>query len=233
MGTHGMPPSDGLTEGAAINNAIQRAVDGAAQRAGLTVLSPAVPKAVPLALEPSADVPGDAAPAAGDVSGAAAWAGAAKFTKETWRGEDKACLALSPDGQVGAVGGYTWAINRLGGPSRTYGGRVHLVDVRQPQEFNVHIVHVVGARESGEDASSAPLACGFVGNWRYLVVATGNVLSCYDVERGIETCRLPLKGGIAKADLAVARQGSAAYVVLQSEKGRSSYRLVLQPPAAK
>jgi len=234
MGTRGIPPSDGLTEGAAISNAIQRAVDGAAQRAGLTVLSPALPKAVPLVLEPVAGAPADAemASAAGDVSTEPAWASAAKFAKETWRGEDKVCLAVSPDGQVGAVGGYTWAVNRLGGMTRAYGGRVHLIDTQQAQEFNVHTVHAVGAREAGEDSSSAPLACGFVGNWRYLVVATGNVLSCYDVERGAETCRLPLKGGIAKGQLSVGRLGSNAYVALQSDKGKAYYRIVVQAPTA-
>lgn len=229
MGTRGIPPSDGLTEGAAINNAIQRAVDGAALRAGLTVLSPALPKAVPLVLEPVLNAPPEAelASASGELPATPAWATAAKFAKETWRGEDKACVALSPDGQVGAVGGYTWAINRLGGVARAYGGRVHLIDTTQAQEFNVHTVHAVGAREAGEDASSAPLACGFVGNWRYLVVATGNVLSCYDVERGAETCRLPLKGGIAKAQLSVGRVGNSAYVALQSDKARTFYRILV------
>ena len=234
MGTRGLPPSDGLTEGAAISNAIQRAVDGAALRAGLTVLSPALPKAVPLVLEPMAAAPPEAelTSASGDVATEPTWAAAAKFTKESWRGEDKACIAVSPDGQVGAVGGYTWAINRLGGVSRGYGGRVHLVDTRQSQEFNVHTVHALGAREAGEDATSAPLACGFVGNWRYLVVATGNVLSCYDVERGTETCRLPLKGGIAKAQLSVGGLGTNAYVALQSDKGKAYYRIAVQAPSA-
>jgi len=229
MGTRGIPPSDGLTEGAAISNAIQRAVDGAAQRAGLTVLSPALPKAVPLVLEPVASAPPEAelASAAGDVAATPAWASAAKFAKETWRGEDKACVALSPDGQVGAVGGYTWAVNRLGGPSRTYGGRVHLIDTGTVQEFNVHTVHAVGVREAGEDSISAPLACGFVGNWRYLVVASGNVLSCYDVERGVETCRLPLRGGIGKGQLSVGRLGNNAYVALQSDKGKTYYRIAV------
>lgn len=230
MGTRGIPPSDGLTEGAAISNAIQRAVDGAAQRAGLTVLSPALPKAVPLVLEPVASAPADTelAPAAGDVVNTPpAWVAAAKLSKETWRGEDKACVALSPDGQVGAVGGYTWNVSRLGGLTRTYGGRVHLIDTGSAQEFNVHTVHAIGVRDMGEDSSSAPLACGFIGNWRYLVVATGNVLSCYDVERGAETCRLPLKGGINKGELSVGRVGNNAYVVLQSDKGRAYYRVVV------
>jgi len=229
MGTRGIPPSDGLTEGAAISNAIQRAVDGAAQRAGLTVLSPALPKAVPLVLEPVLNAPPDAelASASADMPTPPAWVSAARFAKETWRGEDKACVALSPDGQVGAVGGYTWAVNRLGGVARAYGGRVHLIDTTQSQEFNVHTVHATGAREAGEDSSSAPLACGFVGNWRYLVVATGNVLSCYDVERGTETCRLPLKGGIAKAQLRVGRLGNSAFVALQSDKGKAFYRIVV------
>jgi hypothetical protein len=228
MGTRGIPPSDGLTEGAAISNAIQRAIDGAAQRAGLTVVSPALPKGVPLVLEPVASAPPESelAPATAEVADAP-WVAAAKFAKETWRGEDKACVAQSPDGQVGAVGGYTWAVNRLGGMSRGYGGRVHLVDTAKGEEFNVHTVHGVGARESGEDGTSAPIACAFVGNWRYLVVATGNVLSCYDVERGAETCRLRITGAPSKATLGIGRVGNAAYVSLQTDKAKTYYRVVL------
>ncbi|MET0333880.1 MAG: hypothetical protein ABW190_06380 [Rhizobacter sp.] len=228
MGTRGVPPSDGLTEGAAIANAVQRAVDGAAQRAGLTIVNPALPKAVPLVLEAVANAPPEtelapASPAVADVP----WLSSVKFAKEMWRGEDKACVAVSPDGQVGAVGGYTWQVDRLGGLARTYGGRVHLVDTANAQEFNLHTVHAVGKRESGEDGSSAPLACGFVGNWRYLVVATGNVLSCYDVERGAETCRLKLPGAPKQAQLSVGRVGNNAYVALQTEKAKTYYRVVV------
>lgn len=228
MGTRGVPPSDGLTEGAAISNAIQRAIDGAAQRAGLTVVSPALPKGVPLVLEAVATAPPEAelAPATA-VVGEPPWLAGVKFSKETWRGEDKACVAVSPDGQVGAVGGYTWAVDRLGGLQRTYGGRVHLVDTGNAQEFNLHTVHPVGKRESGEDGSSAPLACAFVGNWRYLVVATGNVLSCYDVERGAETCRLKITGAPKQATLGIGRVGNSAYVALQTEKARTYYRVVV------
>ncbi len=229
MGTRGIPPCDGLTEGAAVSNAIQRAVDGAAQRAGLTVLSPALHKAVPLVLEPVAAAPAETelASAAGDVSNPPAWVSGAKLAKEAWRGEDKTCVALSPDGQVGAVGGYTWNVSRLGGLARTDGGRVHLIDTGTAQEFNLHTVHAIGVRDAGEGNSSAPLACSCVGNWRYLVVATGNVLSCYGVERGAETCRLPLKGGIAKGELSVGRVGNNAYVALLSDKGRPYYRVVV------
>jgi hypothetical protein len=228
MGTRGVPPSDGLTEGAAISNAIQRAIDGAAQRAGLTIVSPALPKGVPLVLEAVASAPPETelAPASAAVADAP-WVSAVKLGKEMWRGEDKACVAVSPDGQVGAVGGYTWQVDRLGGLNRTYGGRVHLVDTASAQAFNVHTVHAVGKRESGEDGSSAPLACGFIGNWRYLVVATGNVLSCYDVERGAETCRLKLQGAPKQAQLSVGRVGNGAYVALQTDKAKTYYRVVL------
>ncbi|MBX3622947.1 MAG: hypothetical protein KF891_23500 [Rhizobacter sp.] len=228
MGTRGVPPSDGLTEGAAVSNAIQRAIDGAAQRAGLTVVSPALAKGVPLALEAVTSGPPDAelAPASADVSNAS-WVAGAKLARETWRGEDKACIAQSPDGQVGAVGGYTWAVNRLGGMTRTYGGRVHLIDTASSEEFNLHTVHPVGTRESGENGTSAPIACAFVGNWRYLVVATGNVLSCYDVERGAETCRLKLAGAPKTAQLSVGRVGNGAFVGLQADTGKTYYRVVV------
>ncbi len=228
MGTRGVPPSDGLTEGAAISNAIQRAIDGAAQRAGLTVVSPAVPKGVPLVLEAVATAPPEAELAAATPPAPEApWVSSVKFNKETWRGEDPACVAVSPDGQVGAVGGYTWAVDRLGGLARTYGGRVHLVETDSGREFNLHTVHPVGKRESGEDGTSAPIACGFIGNWRYLVVATGNVLSCYDVERGAETCRLRIAGGPRQAQLRIGRVGNGAFVALQTDKGMTHYRVVI------
>ena len=228
MGTRGVPPSDGLTEGAAISNAIQRAIDGAALRAGLTVVSPALPKGVPLVLEAVASAPPETelAPASAAVADAP-WVSSVKFAKEMWRGEDKACVAVSPDGQVGAVGGYTWAVDRLGGLARTYGGRVHLIETAGAQEFNLHTVHPVGKRESGEDGTSAPIACAFIGNWRYLVVATGNVLSCYDVERGAETCRLKLQGAPKQGQLSIGRVGNSAYVALQTDRAKNYYRVVV------
>ena len=148
-------------------------------------------------------------------------------TLQEFRDVPGAAFKRAHERQVGAVGGYTWAVDRLGGLQRTYGGRVHLVDTGNGQEFNLHTVHPVGKRESGEDGSSAPLACGFVGNWRYLVVATGNVLSCYDVERGAETCRLRITGAPKQATLGVGRVGNSAYVALQTEKARTYYRVVV------
>jgi hypothetical protein len=237
MGAPGTAPSDGLTESAAVANAILRAVDGAALKAGLVVLSPATPKGVPLTLEP-ATLPAkglEAQPDPGftDAKNAPEWARAAKLVAETWRGETPACVAVSPDGQVGALGGYTWAIDRLGGIKRSYGGRVHLINVQAKEEFNLYTVHPLGERDSGENSSSSPLACTFVGNWRYLVVATGNVLSCFDVERGVETCRLALPDGADKAQLSVARQGASIYVVLKSDKKQTAFKVAVQGPKSK
>jgi hypothetical protein len=125
------------------------------------------------------------------------------------------------------VGGYTWAISRLGGLSRSYGGRVHLIDIDQTAEFNVMTVHETGKRGAGEDGSSAPLACRFLGNWRYLLVASGNKLVCLDVERGVETCSHRIEGGASQVQIDVVDvPGQGSQVVLEADGRRRLFNIV-------
>ena len=55
MGVRGNPPSDGLTVRAAVTNAVQRAIDVAAEKAGFELFETAVPRSVQLELVRIAD----------------------------------------------------------------------------------------------------------------------------------------------------------------------------------
>jgi hypothetical protein len=230
MGTRGFPPSDGLTEGAAVVNAVLRAVDQAAEHAGLRVVAPTAPRNVPIRLEPATAIPGDlSVDYSHNVEQDAPWLVAAPLHNVGNEREEAACVSVSPDGQVGARGGYTISAERsLGGMRHLYyGGRVHLVDIGEPREFNVYTVHETGNRGAGENGTSAPLACRFLGDWRYLLVVTGNKAGCYDVERGVETCSFPIAEGPKSARIGIAHTPTADYVLVDLDHGHTlSFRVV-------
>ena len=219
MGIRGFPPSDALTSDAALVNALQRAVDSVAEAAGVSPAAPVTAKYIPLKLEASAAPANYAEAGAPAASPAGAWTGAAKLLKETFAGEDITCEAGSPDGQIGVVGGYTWQKLRLGGMGRLVGGRLHLIDIKAGREFTLFTMHELGKRGAGEDGISAPLACGFLGNWRYLIGVTGNKLSCFDVERGLETCTYALPEPIKKASMSVVTADGKRYLRLDTDRG--------------
>lgn len=227
MGTRGSPPSDGLTEGAALANAIQRAVDSAMISAGIRVELPILPKSVPFKLEAVDGLPAslqERYPVQTD-PGNSSWPSAAQLITGVSTGEELACRAISPDGHVGVVGGYTWSIRRIGGFSRSFGGRVHLIDIESHTEFNVFTLHELGQRGDGEDGTSAPLACQFFGNWRYLLVASGNKLVCIDVERGVNTCDFPILGGPKVVSISTVSSDQGAFVVLNTDGKKNFFRV--------
>ena len=222
MGIKGFPPSDALTADAAVVNAIQRAVDSAAETSGLSVASPMIAKVIPLTLvaeaNPPALVPVESAPGnKGD-----AWTKGAKFYDNGgWTIEEAACKAVSDDGQMGVLGGYSHA-------RRGHGGRLHLIDIASNQETQVLNMHEIGQRLSGENGTSEPFACQFLGNWRYLIAMTGNKLSCFDVERGLETCTIGYTNGPGKGKLSVWKADADRYIKAETDKGTSYYRIALK-----
>lgn len=226
MGVKGFPPSDGVTADAAIVNALQRAMDSAAQVAGVEVLAPTLPRAIPVTLELAATEPSSltvlstAAPNVSD-----SWTQAAVLLGETWKKETPSCNAVSGDGQLGVLGGYLSEYLRFD-KSRNYGGRLHIVDIQQAKEINTFTLHELGKRASGENGTSEPLACTFLGSWRYAVAMTGNKVSCFDVERGTETCTLPVSGAPAKAVVSLWKAGSDSYLKFETDKGVSFYKIV-------
>lgn len=227
MGTRGFAPSDATTADAAIVNALQRAVDSVAEAATLKVLAPASARVLPLALEALAQPPAGAAPfevASRPVD--KGWEKAATLVAERWRGEEASCNAVSPDGGYAVLGTLAWSIDRLAKDnSRRYGGYLHLVDLAVPKEVAQLTVHELGQRGAGENGPSAALACAFLGDWRFLVAASGNRLVCFDVERGRETCSLPLPGAPDKASLQLLASGNERFVELKTPRGSSYYRV--------
>lgn len=222
MGLKGFPPSDALTADAALVNAMQRAVDSAAEASGLVVSAPTIAKAIPLTLEvdpsPPALVPTEQV-VANKPDG---WIKGAKlFDNGGWTIEDTACKAVSDDGQMGVLGGYTHA-------KRGHGGRLHVVDIASGMETMLFNMHDLGPRLSGENGTAEPFACQFLGNWRYLIAMSGNKLSCFDVERGLETCSIAYADGPSKGKMSVWKSGPQRYIKAETDKGTNFYRIVLK-----
>lgn len=253
MGTRGFAGSDAATADAALANALQRAVDSVAEAAGLKVLAPASARSVALVLEPLAQAPANAQPLAWPVAAAAkdGWEKAARLLDERWRNESVRCTSTSADGGMGVVGTVAVHVDRLGGSgfggsfggggggfggggrggggsragssSSNYGGYAHVVDLKEPRELVKLTLHEIGPRASGENGTSGVIACGFLGAWRHLVLASGNRIACFDVERGRETCSLPVPGAPDKAVLQLLQAGPDRVVEFKPDKGASSY----------
>ncbi|MBL8288968.1 MAG: hypothetical protein JNL85_13370 [Rubrivivax sp.] len=226
MGTRGFAGSDASTADAALANALQRAVDSVAEAAALKVLAPAAVRSISLVLEalaqPPAAAPAQPAPWPAFAAAPAGWDKAAKLLSERWRNEQVQCTTTSADGGMGVVGTIAHHYDR-GAGTRNYGGYAHVVDLKEPRELVKLTVHEIGQRASGENGTSGVIACGFLGAWRHLVLASGNRIACYDVERGRETCSLPLPGGPEKGTLALLSTGNERYVEFKPEKGASSW----------
>ena len=146
----------------------------------------------------------------------------AKLLGERWRNEQVQCTTTSADGGMGVVGTIAHHYDR-GAGTRNYGGYAHVVDLKEPRELVKLTVHEIGQRASGENGTSGVIACGFLGAWRHLVLASGNRIACFDVERGRETCSLPLPGGPDKGTLVLLNAGNDRFVEFKPEKGASSY----------
>ncbi len=222
MGVRGFPPSDALTADAALVNALQRAADSAAEAMGLNVLIPTMARVVPLTLVAEPVPPSGVTLEVSVPNPGNSWAKGAKFFADGgWTTEDEACKAVSDDGQLGVVGGYTHA-------KRGHGGRLHIIDIATAKELTVFSMHELGPRLSGENGSAEPFACKFLGSWRYLVAMTGNKISCFDVERGLETCSIPYSNGPKSGRLSVWKSGTDRFVKSETDKGSNFYRIALK-----
>ena len=229
MGAPGRPPSDGLTAQAALLNAIQRAVDEAAQTLGLTVAEPASPRAVMFKLEGPADAPATAEiqqRKPHDLS--AEYVRLAQLMSGRNSSEEVTCADQAPGGDVGAVGGSLRVPER--GPhgiEMHYGSRVHLVDLAQKREITVFDTQEVGRKPREHRGSSNVLDCLFMHSWRYLAAVTGDVLSLWDTERGINLAEILLPFGTDEAKLEVLRGSDGMYLRVQGAgKQQAVYRVV-------
>ena len=228
MGAPGRPPSDGLTAQAALLNAMQRAIDQAAESLGLTVNEPASPRAMKFTLEGPVQAPAQAAAVARAPRDLAAdFVALAPMESRRNTFEKATCADRAPGGDVGVVGG---SLNQLArGPRGTemhYGSRVHLVDLAQQREITVFDTRVLGRKPKEHRGTSQVLDCLFVHSWRYLAAVTGDVLSLWDTERGLQLSEVLLPFGTDQASLDVLRAGEAYFLLVKAEKGQqAAYRI--------
>ena len=228
MGAPGRPPSDGLTAQAALLNAMQRAIDQAAESLGLTVNEPASPRAMKFTLEGPVQAPAQAAAVARAPRDLAAdFVALAPMESRRNTFEKATCADRAPGGDVGVVGG---SLNQLArGPRGTemhYGSRVHLVDLAQQREITVFDTRVLGRKPKEHRGTSQVLDCLFVHSWRYLAAVTGDVLSLWDTERGLQLSEVLLPFGTDQASLEVWRAGEAYFLLVKAEKGQqAAYRI--------
>jgi hypothetical protein len=229
MGAPGRPPSDGLTAQAALINAMQRAVDEAAGSLGLEVAEPASPRAMKFTLEGPLDPPAQASAlprAATDLK--------ADFVElavlQSGRGttETVTCADRAPGGDAAAVGGSIREATRGSrGLEMMFGSRVHLVDIAQKSEVGVFRTQEVGRKPREHRGSSQVLDCLFMHSWRYLAAVTGDVLSLWDTERGLNLAEVLLPFGTEKASLEVLKSGDAFFLRVKGEGTRqAAYKVV-------
>jgi len=228
MGAPGRPPSDGLTTQAALLNAVQRAIDEAAGSLGLEVAEPASPRAMKFLLEGPVAAPAQAAPvprAPHDLK--ADYVALAQLENRRNTNEAATCADRAPGGDVGVVGG---SLNTLArgprGIEMHFGSRVHLVDLAQAREITVFETRALGRKPKEHRGTSKVLDCLFVHSWRYLAAVTGDMLSLWDTERGLNLSEILLPFGTEEATLEVLRAGESYFLrVKGGDQQQAVYRI--------
>lgn len=228
MGAPGRPPSDGLTAQAALLNAVQRAIDEAAGSLGLEVAEPASPRAMKFTLEGPAEAPATATPVARAPTDLNAdfVALAALYNEKNVR-EKATCADRAPGGDVAVVGGSLSALTR---GFMMFGSRVHLIDLAQKGEFTTFDTRVMGRKPKEHRGTSQVLDCLFVHSWRYLAAVTGDVLSLWDTERGLNLSEVLLPFGTDEARLQVLRAGESHYLRVQAGERQATYKIAPGKP---
>lgn len=227
MGVKGLPPSDGLTESAAISNAIQRAVDATAQQLGFKVLDLTNPRLFGVKLQPvaQASYPANSRPAA--VAESDPSLKLAKLASDDWLSEEVTCAQKSPDGKMAAVGGYIRKTSLLGGrPQRVFGSAVHVLDLSAGKEVLSLVSAPVAERTRYEKGGSKVLDCMFVSSWRYLAAVTNSKLFLWDTERGTVMSEVLFESAYDQATLEFGRADDKDYLSIVSGGAKTSYQIV-------
>jgi hypothetical protein len=223
MGAPGRPPSDGLTAQAALLNAMHRAIDEAALSLALEVAEPASPRAMKFTLEGPVDAPAQAQPLARPPRNLNAdYVRLAALYNEKNVREKATCAERAPGGDVAVVGGSLTALTRAG---MTYGSRVHLLDLAQQSEFTAFDTRLLGRKPKEHRGTSQVLDCMFVHSWRYLAAVTGDVLSLWDTERGVNLSEVLLPFGTEEASLDVLRAGEAYFLRVKAGDRQATYKI--------
>ena len=226
MGTKGMPPSDGLTESAAVNNAIQRAVDVAAEKLGFKVLDITNPRLVKFSLK---NVP-EPAPGSTEQStpplleGNDKFVSYAKLKSDDWTSEEATCVRASPDGRMGAVGTYIMSTSfNFGRPTRAYASALHVVDADTQSEVERFDVSIKDPRH--QKGGSKITDCKFLHSWRYVAAVSQSHLIFADTERGVELGRVYFNEPFGNPSLSHIRGGNNDYLAV-TEGERHLYFLI-------
>lgn len=228
MGTKGMPPSDGLTEAAAVTNAIQRAVDSSAEKFGLQVMDITNPRLVRFALRsvplPAADVQQAMLPPL--LGNDDPLTRHARLQADDWTSEEPTCVRASPDGRMGAVGTYLMrtAFN-FGRPTRSYASYLHVVDAGAQAEVERFEVSLKDPRY--QRGGSRITDCLFVQSWRYVAAVSQSHLLFADTERGVELGRVYFEEPFTVPQLVHLHGKDADYLAV-SEGGRRLYYQIVR-----
>jgi hypothetical protein len=217
MGVPGKPPSDGLTKNAAIVNAIQRAIDESSAKLGLEIIDFAKPRTMKFNLveieEPI-----------GDLESIRIHSDDTRFEKFTSKPdhggtfESYTCHDTDPAEVLGVAGGYL-KITGIG--SRTYGSRLHVIDLVEGEEVLLFDTSLQDRKHSWEKGVRKLQDCMFIESWRYLIGLTGNHISLWDTERGINMSKFHLIRGIKRGGkLDYLTDGISRYVKV-SRKGKA------------
>lgn len=229
MGTKGMPPSDGLTESSAVNNAIQRATDIAAQKLGLKIMDITSPRLVKYSLNEVSSVPANnteiSAPPLKDNNDSLVTY--AKVKADSWTSEQPTCVRASPDGRMGAVGTYIMKTEfNFGRPTRSYASALHVVDADSKNEVERFDVSIKDPRY--QKGGSKITDCRFLQTWRYVAAVSQSHLIFADTERGVELGRIYFETPFENPSLTHLRSGENDYLVVTEDKRRLYYQIVRQ-----
>lgn len=227
MGTKGMPPSDGLTEAAAVTNAIQRAIDSTAEKSGLQVMDITNPRLVRFALRSVPLPAGEAQPVAVPAlrSNDDALVRHARLQADDWTSEEPTCVRASPDGRMGAVGTYLMrtAFN-FGRPIRSYASYLHVVDAGAQAEVERFEVSLKDPRY--QRGGSRITDCLFVQSWRYVAAVSQSHLLFADTERGVELGRVYFDEPFDAPQLVHLHARDADYLAVSEGARRLYYQIV-------
>lgn len=227
MGTKGMPPSDGLTESAAVNNAIQRAVDLSAEKFGFKVIDVTNPRLVKFSLKSVPELGAGAA----EVSAPPLLANNdtvvnyAKLKSDDWTSEEPTCVRSSEGGRMSAVGTYIMSTSfNFGRPTRAYASALHVVDVDAKSEVERFDVSIKDSRY--QSGGSKITDCRFLQTWRYVAAVSQSHLIFADTERGVELGRIYFDDPFKKPELVHLRAGGNDYLAVSEGERRLYFQIV-------
>jgi hypothetical protein len=223
MGTKGMPPSDGLTESAAINNAIQRAVDYSAGKFGFKVMDITNPRLVNYSLKnvPELTAPAEEVFAPTLLANNDEVVKYAKLIDDGWTSEDATCVRRSEGGNMAVVG--TYIVSAMGS-TRSYSSALHVVDFEAKKEVEKFTISVKDVRY--QKGGSKITDCRFLQTWRYVAAVSQSHLIFADTERGVELGRIYFEDSFKKPALAYLRSGGDDYLVVSEGSRRLYYQIV-------